>query len=164
MILSIVYSVTVSPSRPHRPVAFQLSQLGGLAGARFSAAVAPLGLSAAEAGVLRLLARAPGISQRALAVRLGAGPSRVVVLIDSLEKAGLVVRKRSATDRRHHELRLTEAGTTTLAQLRGVAERHDRDLLAPLTAVERTQLADLLEKLSRGHDLDPEVHPGQASS
>jgi DNA-binding MarR family transcriptional regulator len=153
----------VDSSRPRR-LAFQLSQLGALAGARFASAVAPLGLTAAEAGVLRLLAHGPGISQRALATRLGAGPSRVVVLIDSLEEAGLVVRKRSETDRRNHELRLTDAGTTTLTRLRGVAERHERDLLAPLTAAERTQLADLLEKLSRGHHLDPEVHPGQASN
>jgi DNA-binding MarR family transcriptional regulator len=161
MVLSTGYHARVTKSA--RRVAFQLSQLGAFAGARFSAAVAPLGLSAAEAGVLRLLARSPGISQRALAARLGAVPSRVVVLIDSLEKEGLVVRRRSATDRRNHELLLTESGGETLTRLRGVAERHERDLLAPLTADERAELADLLDKLTRGHGLDPEVHPGQAS-
>ena len=74
-----------------------------------------------------------------------------------------MVRRRSATDRRNHELLLTESGGETLTRLRGVAERHERDLLAPLTAAERTQLADLLDKLTSGHGLDPEVHPGHAS-
>ena len=93
-----------------RGIAYTLTQLGTLAAQRFSDRVAELGLTAPEAGVLRLLIAQPGLSQRELATRLGSAPSRVVVLVDSLESKGLVRRRRSATDRRNHELRLTDDG------------------------------------------------------
>jgi DNA-binding MarR family transcriptional regulator len=151
------------PSRPSR-ISFLLSQLGAFGATQFADRVADLGLSAGEAGVLRLLARNPAISQRALATRLGAVPSRVVVLIDALEGRGLVSRQRSATDRRNHELRLTEIGTDLLGRLREVAEHHEKELFEPLTAAERRELGILLAKLAQGHGLDPDVHPGHATS
>ncbi|MBO1767152.1 MarR family transcriptional regulator [Allobranchiibius sp. GilTou38] len=144
------------PSR----TAFRLSQLGHFAAARFAERTRSLGLTPSDAGVLRLLGREPGISQRGLADRLGAVPSRVVVLIDSMERRSLVTRTRSSTDRRTQELTLTEQGQHALLQLRGLAQEHDAAVLAPLTQEEREQLVALLAKLSEGHRLDPDVHPG----
>ncbi|MBO1753929.1 MarR family winged helix-turn-helix transcriptional regulator [Allobranchiibius sp. CTAmp26] len=148
------------PSR----TALHLSQLGNLAAARFAELTRSVGLTPSDAGVLRLLGRQPGISQRVLADRLGAVPSRVVVLLDSMEQRGLVTRTRSRTDRRTQELTLTEEGQRALGELRGLAERHDADVLAPLTQDERNQLGALLAKLSEGHRLDPDVHPGYRDS
>jgi len=148
----------------HRPsgIAYALTQLGTLGAQRFSARVGELGITAPQAGVLRLLAAEPGISQRALAARLGSAPSRVVVLVDSLETKGLVRRERSITDRRNHELRLTADGGALLRRLGLTAQEHEAELTAPLTEQERTQLAALLEKLRDAHGLDPLVHPGYA--
>lgn len=143
-----------------RGTAYLLSQLGVLAAGRFGDLLAPLDLTPPEAGVLRLLAREAGISQRALAERLGTAPSRVVVLVDGLERKGLVSRRRSETDRRNHELHLTDDGTTTLGRLRGVAETHEDDVLSGLTRAERAELRRLLAKLAESHGLDAEVHPG----
>lgn len=151
-----------NPPPPTRRTAFLLSQLGSFAADRFAQEVRELGLSASDAGVLRLLARSPGLSQRALADRLGAVPSRVVVLVDSLESRGLVLRTRSASDRRNHELTLTEAGTAMLGRLRTVGEGHESDVLDPLTTAERAQLNGLLRKLAAAHGLDADVHPGYA--
>lgn len=153
--------MTAAPSP--RGTAYLLSQLGILAAGRFGELLEPQGLTPPEAGVLRLLARAGGISQRALAERLGTAPSRVVVLVDGLEGKGLVSRKRSETDRRNHELHLTDAGTATLGRLRGIAEEHESDVLAGLTRAERDELRRLLGKLADHHGLDPEVHPGYRS-
>lgn len=147
---------------PPQRLAFRLSQLGTVAAARFVQHLAPLGLTPAQAGTLRLLALEPGLSQRALAARLGAVPSRVVVLVDSLEGLGLVTRQRSERDRRNHELHLTDEGRAMLARLRAVAEAHEDGMVGALTEAERRQLARLLGKLGRAHGLDPEVHPGQA--
>jgi DNA-binding MarR family transcriptional regulator len=149
-------------TRPRR-AGFRLSQIGQLAAQGFSAQVARLGLTAPESGVLRALARGDGISQRDLADRVGAAPSRIVVLVDALEKKGLVSRRRSASDRRNHELRLTEDGIAMMKRLRRVAEDHERALLEPLTERERRQLDRLLSKLAAGHDLDQETHPGYRS-
>jgi len=134
--------------------------VGQLAAQRFADAVARLDLTPPEAGALRALARGTGISQRELAARLGAAPSRVVVLVDSLEHKGLVTRRRSATDRRQHALHLTSAGTAMMKRLRRVAEEHEHALLRPLSDRERDQLSRLLAKLAAGHDLEPESHPG----
>jgi DNA-binding MarR family transcriptional regulator len=150
-------------SRPHARTGYRLSQLGSLTAQRFADSVKVLGLTASEAGVLRLLARHEGINQRDLATRLGSAPSRVVALLDSLEDQGQIQRRRSPTDRRQHEVLLTDAGRTTMRQLRAVAEANEMDLVGPLTLAERTQLVVLLDKLASAHGLDPEVHPGFAT-
>ncbi|HWD63006.1 MAG TPA: MarR family transcriptional regulator, partial [Humibacter sp.] len=95
----------------HRParIGFLLSQLGAHASRRFDERVAELGLTAQQAGVVRILGRQPGVSQRDLADRLGLVQSRMVALIDGLEHDGLVARVRSASDRRSYELTLTDA-------------------------------------------------------
>ncbi|MEP6814521.1 MAG: MarR family transcriptional regulator, partial [Marmoricola sp.] len=144
---------------PHR-TAFMLSQLGALGAAKFAEATEPLGLRPRDAGVLRLLMQNPGISQRALADRLGAVPSRVVVLIDALEKRDLVTRTRTGTDRRNYELHLTPQGQATMRELHGVASRHEAGMVAPLSEPERQKLHVILAKLAAAHGLDSEVHPG----
>jgi DNA-binding MarR family transcriptional regulator len=145
------------PSRSKR-TAFLLAQLGALASARFAERTRELGLTPSDAGVLRLLGRTPGLSQRSLADRLGAVPSRVVPLIDSLEARGLVARVRSSTDRRNYELRLTAEGTEVLGKLRGIAERHEAELLAPLTSEQSAQLGNLLATLASAHAVDTDLH------
>ena len=148
-----------APRRPAR-TGFLLSQLGAFASARFAELVKPAGLTPATAGVLRILMQNPGISQRALADRLGAVPSRVVVLVDTLEAAGLVTRTRDPHDRRHHRLDLTDAGRASLRGLRAAAEEQNSDILAPLDPTERATFAELVARLAAAHGLDPDVHRG----
>jgi DNA-binding MarR family transcriptional regulator len=148
-----------SPTAP-RPsrTAFLLSQLGALASSRFAERTRAIGLTPSDAGVLRLLGRTPGLSQRELADRLGAVPSRIVPLIDSLESRGLVDRKRSSTDRRNNDLTLTDAGRTLLMALRVIAEQHEAELLAPLTPEQSEQLELLLAQLADSAALDTDLH------
>lgn len=146
---------------PPRPtLAFELSQLGTVAARRFAELLREEDLTPPEAGALRLIARSEGISQRELARRLGAAPSRVVALVDALEEHRLVVRRRSASDRRNHELHLTTGGKACLRRLRTIAEHHEDDVVGALSERERDQLARLLGKLRAAHGLDAEVHPG----
>ncbi|MBT8160752.1 MULTISPECIES: MarR family winged helix-turn-helix transcriptional regulator [Arthrobacter] len=146
-----------SPGRPSR-AAFLLSQLGAVASSRFAVRTREIGLSPSDAGVIRLLGREPGLSQRSLADRLGAVPSRVVSLIDSLQERGLVERTRSNADRRNYELHLTDAGTAVLRELREIAEKHEAELLAPLNREQIAQLGFLLAQLAAGHGLDADLH------
>jgi len=100
--------------RARRPEALRRGLPAGESRRAFRAAfgerVARLGLSAPDAGVIRIIASNPGISQQALAAHLGVLPSRMVALVDSLEEKGIVERRRSATDRRNYALALTERG------------------------------------------------------
>jgi DNA-binding MarR family transcriptional regulator len=156
----MMYIGAVDPRPAAQPAraAFLLSQLGALASARFAERTGALQLTPGEAGVLRLLGRRPGLSQRGLADRLGAVPSRVVALIDALETRGLVARSRNTSDRRSYELRLTEQGARTLERLRRIAEEHEAELLRPLNDDEAAQLRQLLARLVAGHGLDTDLH------
>lgn len=156
---------TSSPEVPAPPgrrgiVAFLLTQLGTHAAGRFGERVAELDLTPPMTGVLRLIAHEPGRSQQSLAAVLGVLPSKVVALVDDLEYRGLIERRRNPRDRRLHALHLTEAGRTTTARLRQVAETHEAEVLAPLDADEREQLGRLLSRLADAHGLQPGVHPG----
>lgn len=148
-----------SPTGPQpKRVAFLLSQLGALASSRFADRTREIGLTPSEAGVLRLIGRSPGLSQRALSGRLGTVPSRVVSLVDSLQARGLVERERSSADRRIYELRLTLDGAQLLRQLREIAEANDAELLASLTGEQSAQLGSLLAQLAGANALDLDLH------
>lgn len=143
-----------------RGAAFLLAQLGAHAAGRFGERVGALGLAPPDVGLLRMIAAAPGRSQRSLAADLGVVPSRVVALIDALERKGLVERRRSTEDRRNYELYVSEDGRRALAGVRELATAHEDDLLAALDGAERTLLAGLLARVAAQQGLTPGVHPG----
>jgi DNA-binding MarR family transcriptional regulator len=145
--------------RPAR-IGFLLAQLGAHATDLFAAQTRELGVTPSEAGVVRIVGRTPGISQRELAEKLGAVQSRVVALVDRLEAAGLATRTRSASDRRMQRLELTDAGRRTLADLRRAAQAQEAALTDGLTLEQKNQLHELLARLSALRSLDADVHPG----
>lgn len=145
--------------RPAR-IGFLLAQLGAYSAGVFATETAQFGITPSEAGVIRIIGRTQGISQRELADKLGTVQSRVVSIIDRLEAAGLVVRTRSSADRRVQQLDLTAPGRDTLLALRGAAERQEAIVADGLTASQRDQLYELLSALGRLRGLDADVHPG----
>lgn len=147
------------PERPAR-IGFLLSQLGAMAADSFATKTKELGITPAEAGVLRIIGHQPGINQSDLAVKLGAAKSRVVALIDSLEAAGFAARSRSMRDRRNQELRVTESGRSLLSRLRSAAEAQEVEIADGLADADRAKLYELLLRLSAMHGLDADVHPG----
>ncbi|MDX6203743.1 MAG: hypothetical protein QOJ83_3243 [Frankiales bacterium] len=142
--------------------AFLVAQLGGLAAMRFGDRLAPLGLSPAQAGLLRAVGSQPGRSQQALAAELSLLPSRLVAMVDELEADGVLERRPNPNDRRHHALHLTPAGEKLLREIGKVAREHGRDFLAPLGEQDQETLTRLLGRLAEGHGLTPGVHPGYA--
>lgn len=149
------------PERPDGPgVAFLLAQLGARAADRFAERIAALDLTPPQAGLLRVIAREPGSSQREVAAKLGLFPSRVVTFVDELEDRGLVGRQRSTTDRRQYALHLTKQGRALMQRLSTIARAHERDLCQPLDDNERVQLAALLKRVADQQGLTPGIHPG----
>src|SRR5262249_1718721 len=127
---------------------------------RFAQCLAPLGLAPPHAGILWNLSGERDMTQRELADLLGAFPSRLVLLLDELEKKGLVGRHASRKDRRSHALRLTRAGGAKLEEIGRIARQHQSDLCAALSDTERAQLQELLAKIAGQQQLRPRVHPG----
>ena len=147
--------------RPERTqIAFLLAQLGAHAAELFGQRAAAIDFSRPQAGLVRLIARAPGQSQQAVADQLGMPASRLVALVDDLEERGLVERRRNPDDRRHHALYLTDAGEQSMRQLGIVAAEHESAITTSLSATERDQLNALLTKLAAAHGLRPGIHPG----
>src|SRR3954447_8679291 len=147
MVLSMQYVRTMQAAQPSARICFLLSQLGSHAGALFAEQTARLGLTPSQAGVIRLIGRTPGVSQKELAERLGTAQSRVVALLDGLESAGLSTRTRRSGDRRVQEVRLTEEGQAVLRRLRSAAEAQEAALTAGLEDAQRSQLSELLQHL-----------------
>jgi DNA-binding MarR family transcriptional regulator len=146
--------------KPRMSTAFLLSQVGARAAQLFGELLAPLKFTPPDAGILRLLARSPGISQQELARRLDMHASRLVAVIDALEQRGLVAREMNADDRRLYSLQVTEKGREALGAIGAVARAQDEQICAGLSAEERGQLAELLRKIAEREGLAPGIHPG----
>jgi len=94
--------------------------------------------------VLTVIGANPGLSQMAVAQRLGIERARLVHLLDSLEDRKLVKRVRSRTDRRSHALHLTARGQTSLRQFKLLAAEHERHVAEKIGKANREQLLRIL--------------------
>ncbi len=114
---------------------------------RKAAVSSELGLSFARVRALRRLAAEP-LTLRELAARLAADPPYATLIVDDLEKRGLVQRTPHPDDRRAKLVQLTEAG-------RAAAARADEILDDPPAALHDVPAEDLeallrvLERLTR---------------
>jgi DNA-binding MarR family transcriptional regulator len=140
--------------------AFLLAQLGAHAASQFAERLGVLELTPADAGILRLLRAAAGLSQQELAGRLKIHPSRLVAILDNLEKRGFVERKANLGDRRLYSLHLTQAGAETLEKIGSVAREHQDALLSSISREERNTFATLLLRIADQQGLVRGVHPG----
>jgi DNA-binding MarR family transcriptional regulator len=140
--------------------AFLLAQLGAYASGQFAKRLEPLRFTPAHAGIFRIIAANPGLSQQELAAKLGMYASRLVAVIDDLEKRGFIERQPSDTDRRLYALHLTKSGKEKLAAIGAIAREHGRDLLDALSDEERSTLTALLERVAKKQGLQEGVHPG----
>jgi len=94
--------------------------------------------------VLTVIGANPGLSQMAVAKRLGIERARLVHLLDSLEQRRYVKRVKSKEDRRSHSLHLTGQGETALAKFKRLAAEHERHVEDKIGKANREQLLRIL--------------------
>jgi DNA-binding MarR family transcriptional regulator len=140
--------------------AFLLAQLGAHAASQFAKRLWVLELTPPDAGILRLLRVAAGMSQQELAAKLLIHPSRLVAILDNLEKRGLVERRANPDDRRLYSLHLTKDGRELLESIGKVAREHQDALLTALSKEERNEFTALLLRVADQQGLVRGVHPG----
>jgi DNA-binding MarR family transcriptional regulator len=138
---------------------FLLSQVGAQCARVFAARLAPLGLTPRGYAVLSHLATADRQTQQQLADRLGIHRNNMVAIIDELEAAGWVERRRSSHDRRAFEIHLTEAGAAMNDEVARLVASLERELTGSLAARDRTATIRHLERLAAEMGLPPGVHP-----
>lgn len=107
------------------------------------------GLTPGRFSLLVLLRSNPGINQTDLSRGVGVDKSTLTPALDQLEKKGLILRERTATDRRTYALSLSPAGEQLLTELMAKVEQHEKNIIAGFTPSERATLNRLLRKMAR---------------
>ncbi|MFI9722886.1 MarR family winged helix-turn-helix transcriptional regulator [Streptomyces sp. NPDC052396] len=126
---------------------YLLSRTGKIARQRLAERLAARRLRLWHMAVLAALADFGPHAQRDLALRLAIDPSDVTKVVEEIGALGYVERARDPADRRRVTVVVTEAGRAVLGELNAEAEAVQDELLAPLTAAEREQLATMLGRV-----------------
>lgn len=117
---------------------------------RAESALAPLGLRPRHLVALTVLRDGGGVSQQALAATLEMDGTNLVGLLNELEAADLVERRRSPTDRRRHLVELTDAGAERLREAECALATAENEVLGALDPAERDTLYELLRRAVAG--------------
>jgi DNA-binding MarR family transcriptional regulator len=121
---------------------------------RLIAAEGPLledhGLSMWGYSVLSHLAQQPAVNQLTLATAIGYDKSRLIALLDEIERDGLIVREPDPADRRNRRVQLTPTGRARHAAAQADIRAMEDELLSELTAAERRSLISMLGRLANG--------------
>lgn len=115
----------------------------------FAMDLANLSLREREFPVLELIDANAGVSQAELAVALFMDQPAMMNVIDRLEGRDLVVRRRSAKDRRRQCLHLTRAGNELLVEARNLVKARDRTFTGLFSNSEAASLIDQLRRIAR---------------
>ncbi len=107
------------------------------------------GLTVSQFGVLEALHHLGPLSQGELAGKILKSSGNITMVIDNLEKRGLVIRQRKAEDRRAYSIHLTRDGSRLI---KDIFPNHADRIVSEmniLTKAEQKQLGNLCRKLGR---------------
>jgi MarR family 2-MHQ and catechol resistance regulon transcriptional repressor len=125
----------------------KLTRASASVDARLAGVASAAGLTGGQFGVLEALYHLGPLAQCDLAAKLLRSPGNVTLVIDNLEKRGLVRRERSTADRRRVAVHLTDEGRRLIRKL---FPKHAAAVAAKfgvLTAAEQDELGRLCRKL-----------------
>jgi len=141
---------------PHELVsstAFLLARVGVAIKMRMLDELERVGCGGYEYAVLAMLGEGAQETQAAIADGLGVDRSQLVHVLDTLEKDGLVERRRDPHDRRRHAVSITAEGKRQLVRLRSTVREIEESFLEPLDEKTRKALHETLLRVAC--NLDP---------
>lgn len=113
----------------------------------FDRRAAALGATRAQWRVLARLARTDGARQVDLAEALDVEPISLCRMVDRLEDAGLVERRRDERDGRAWNIFLTDKARPLIEQLRLLGDRFHEDALRGISSAEITAARDVFARI-----------------
>jgi DNA-binding MarR family transcriptional regulator len=132
---------------------FLLSQLGRAVTREYRCSLSPIGLKPRETHALLRLRDDGAMSQQALGAALDIDASNLVALLNDLEAASLITRRRDPEDRRRHVVEVSKRGIKLVVEVeRTAAEVEDR-FFAALDEDERVILQGLLARVASSTDV-----------
>src|SRR5918911_4479680 len=111
---------------------------------------AVLGMSLKAYMALTLLREQPNVSQQAFCEAIHLDPNNCVLLLNALESAHLLERRRDPADRRRHIVVLTPKGQQALERADRALESVEDEVLGALSYEERATLHRLLLRAVEG--------------
>jgi DNA-binding MarR family transcriptional regulator len=138
--------------RPQDFVEYRLVRLGDRLERRFTAALAPVGLSARQFSVLAVLAATPEVTSADLARAVLTTPQGMHTLLDQLQSRGLVDRGTRRGRGRPAAVRLTAEGLALLAESGARVVQLDAETRARLGEADHQQLLRLLDRMEDAVD------------
>ena len=125
-------------------IGFILADNSRLARWAFDQRVRAIGVTGPQARLLLNLHRLPGENQGFYAEQLEVEPITLCRMVDRLEEAGMIERRRDPRDRRAWQLHLTAKSQKIVAKLQQSVDSLVDDMLSGLTSHEREEFARLL--------------------
>ena len=116
--------------------------------ARLNRPLAEAGLTESQFGVLEALLHLGPLHQRELAEKILRTNGNVTLVVDHLEKRGLVRRERGSADRRYIKVHLTHPGETLVKGLFPAHAARLAEELSVLTEEEQHELGRLCRRLN----------------
>ena len=128
-------------------LAFVCNDISRLFRKRFAEAARNVGSTGPQWRALLAVQKCPGINQGTLAERLDVEPISACRMVDRLEQAGLVERRRDPSDRRVWQIFLTDAATPVVAQLQEIGVAMLDQATSALSAEEIERLFTYLSRV-----------------
>jgi MarR family transcriptional regulator for hemolysin len=135
------------PRPAHTPLGLHLTRVSRAASRAFDDALAEAGGSLPVWLVLVSLKGGGLASQRELAEAVGVKGATLTHHLNTMESAGLVIRRRDPANRRLHRVEMTPDGDALFYRLRDAAMAFDKRLRTGFSESEVTQLETLLTRL-----------------
>lgn len=139
------------------PLGLLISDVSRLMRRRFDDRARAIGLTRAQWRTLVVLSRNEGSNQGKLADLLDVEPITLCRMVDRLEEAGHVERRRDPADRRAWLIYLTNAAHPLLADIRVIADAVFEDAMAGLDEPAREKLYDALSVIRTNLSDKPEL-------
>jgi DNA-binding MarR family transcriptional regulator len=133
-----------TPHSPAKNFGLLVHDVGRLLRRRLDQRAQALGLTSAQWRVLAYLARSEGSNQASLADYMDMEPITLSRHLDRMEAAGLTERRPDPSDRRAHQLFLTDSARSLVTEFRAIASEVIAEALAGTSEAELEQVIDLL--------------------
>ncbi len=129
-------------------IGYALRRAQGTVYADLNDALARISLRPLQYTLLLMVAENPGASQSGVCEALGIQKANCVPTMSELERRGLIIRRKSASDARSYELHVTNKGKRILQRAGELQSLHEQRLIERIGLDGRDQLLRLLGKLT----------------